>query len=144
MMPPAVQTPRLPLARRLLHLLLIAGGWVLFVWGWRRVTAGHPELGELRVLMLSALLVVPVLTLGWVAHNVGIHRRKGPRRTVPPSPQRPAADFNGRRLAADWASLAAARRIDIVLDGDVKRFHARDLRPPSPPVRKPAGSGVPA
>ena len=133
---------RLPAARRLLHLLLIAAGWALFIWGWLRVTAGRPELGELRVLMLSALLVVPVLTLGWVAHNVGIHRRKGPRRTVPAAPPRPAVDFNGRRLTADWASLVASRRIDIVLDGDAKRFVARDLPGAPLPARELSGPTV--
>lgn len=55
-------------------------GW-LFFWSWQRVTADRPELGESRgPLMLAAVLVVPILTLSWVAHNVGIHRRKGPRR----------------------------------------------------------------
>ena len=45
--------------------LLISFGWWLFVWSWQRVTADRPELGELRLLMIAAVLVVPVLGLLW-------------------------------------------------------------------------------
>ena len=86
------------------------------------MSAAPNETAELRTLLAMALVVVSVLTLAWVAHNVGIHRRKGPRRSVPAVHVRHEADFNGRRLDADWAALASARRIDIVLDGDRKRF----------------------
>lgn len=119
----------LPPRRRVLHALVIAAGWLLFAWSWHRVTADKPELGELRLLMLGALAVVPPLTLGWVAHNVGIHRRKGPRRSVPAVAMRYDTDFNGRRIDADWARLAQARRIDIVVDGGHKRFVADDRLP---------------
>jgi hypothetical protein len=118
----------LPPRRRLLHALVIAAGWLIFAWSWHRVTAASPELGELRLLMLGALVVVPPLTLGWVAHNVGIHRRKGPRRSVTAVALRYDTDFNGRRIDADWSRLARARRIDIVVDGEHKRFVA-DERP---------------
>lgn len=120
----------LPPRRRVLHALVIVAGWLLFAWSWHRVTADKPELGELRLLMLGALAVVPPLTLGWVAHNVGIHRRKGPRRSVPAVALRYDTDFNGRRIEADWTLLAHARRIDIVVEGDRKRFVADD-RPPA-------------
>ncbi len=115
----------LPPARRLLHAALIALGWLLFAWSWMHVTADRPALGELKWLLLAALLAVPVLTLSWVAHNVGIYRRKGPRRAVPPVVMRHELDFNGRRVDADWTALAAARRVEIVIDGDAKRFVAR-------------------
>jgi hypothetical protein len=114
----------LPPLRRLWHAVLVIAGWLLFAWSWQRVTADRPELGELRWLMLGALAVVPPITLGWVLHNVGIHRRKGPRRSVPAVQASFGADFNGRRIEADWTRLAQARRIDIVVDGEVKRFIA--------------------
>lgn len=120
----------LPARRRLLHALVITAGWLIFAWSWHRVTAGRPELGELRLLMLGALVVVPPLTLGWVAHNVGIHRRKGPRRSVPAVALRYDTDFNGRHIEADWSRLTRARRIDIVVEGNRKRFVA-DERPPA-------------
>ncbi|MFT3822031.1 MAG: hypothetical protein QM750_31195 [Rubrivivax sp.] len=116
----------LPPARRLLHAALIALGWLVFAWSWMRVTADRPALGELKWLLLAALLAVPVLTLSWVAHNVGIYRRKGPRRAVTPVVMRHEVDFNGRRIQADWATLAAARRVEILIDGDAKRFVAQE------------------
>lgn len=105
-----------------MHGALIVFGWWLFFWSWQRVTADRPELGELRLLMLAAVLVVPILTLSWVAHNVGIHRRKGPRRAVRTVPLAYELDFNGRHIVADWPCLASARRIDILVEGDAKRF----------------------
>ncbi|HNT37704.1 MAG TPA: hypothetical protein PKO45_01175 [Rubrivivax sp.] len=128
----------LPVLRRLGHAVLVAAGWLLFAWSWQRVTAGRPELGELRWLMLGALAVVSVLTTGWIAHNVGIHRRKGPRRSVPAVEMAYDADFNGRRIDADWARLAGARCIDVVVDGAVKRFVEPDgvPRPALPAVEE--------
>lgn len=122
--PATVPGQRLGGRRRIVHAVLVVLGWLLFAWSWQRVTAAGPEVGELRWLLLTAVLVVPVLTLSWVAHNVGIHRRKGPRRSVPAVTARHDRDFNGRRLEADWPALAMARHIDIVVDGDRKRFVA--------------------
>jgi hypothetical protein len=119
----------LPPLRRLWHALLVIAGWLLFAWSWQRVTAGRPELGELRWLMLGAVAVVPVITIGWVVHNVGIHRRKGPRRAVPEVEMAYAADFNGRRIEADWSRLVDARHIDIVIHADAKRFVAPERKP---------------
>lgn len=106
------------LRRRLGHAALILLGWVVFVWGWFHVTAARPEIGELRVLLVAALLVVPVLTLTWVAHNVGIYRRKGPRRAVRAIELDYPRDFNGRFIRADWAALQAARVIEIGIDDE--------------------------
>lgn len=119
----------LPLRRRWLHLLFIVLGWLLFAWSWQRVTADRPDAGLLRVLMLGALVVVPVFTLAWVVHNVGIYRRKGPRRAVPVVERPYERDFNGRRIDADWAAMAQARRIVIQLDGDTKRYLAPGFVP---------------
>jgi hypothetical protein len=106
--------------RRLRHGLFIVVGWGLFAWSWLRVTAADPEIGELRELLIGALVVVPLLTLSWVVHNVGIHRRRGARRAVPQVAWSYVVDFNGRRLDADWPTLQQARRIDIAVDGDRK------------------------
>ncbi len=121
--------------RRLAHSLLIALGWLLFAWSWHRVTTDRPEVGELRVLMVAAVIVVPLLTLSWVAHNVGIYRRKGPRKAGRAVPLHYEQDFNGRTIDADFDRLACARRIDVVVDGGVKRFvevGAAEARPPAP------------
>lgn len=138
---PGRQAPeRLPVRRQVAHATLIVLGWVLFAWSWQRVTAARPEAGELRVLMLGALVLVPVLTLGWVMHNLGIYRRKGPRRSVRQTDRPYRQDFNGRRIDADWAALGTARRVVIELDGDAKRYAAGEPRgevsgPRSVPVR---------
>lgn len=137
--PAAPEVPRLRAWRRLVHIALVALGWLLFAWSWHRVSVNGPEIAELRWLMLSAVLVVPVLTLSWVAHNVGIHRRKGPRRSVPAVTTHLERDFNGRRLEADWAALATARRIDILVDDDRKRFVAA-----VPPLPQTGPAPVPA
>ena len=118
--------------RRALHAVLIACGWVLFAWSWQRVTADRPEVGELRVLMVAAVVVVPLLTLSWVAHNVRIHRRKGPRKAGRPVPLRYEQDFNGRSIDADFVRLARSRRIDIVIEADVKRYVDADPAAPEP------------
>lgn len=123
-----------PARRRLLHGLLIILGWLLFGWSWMRVTADRPEIGELRVLMIGAVVVVPLLTLSWVAHNVGIYRRKGPRKAGQPVPLRYEQDFNGRTIAADFDRLVNARRIDVVIEDGVKRFVDVDAAAPAPPA----------
>ena len=129
----APQTPQalepLPPLVRLGHAALVITGWLLFAWSWQRVTVARSELGEPRGLVLGALAVVPLITLGWVAHNVGIHRRKGPRRAVPEVEMAYAADFNGRRIEADWSRLVDARHIDIVIHADAKRFVAPERKP---------------
>lgn len=142
--PQAPADQRLDVRQRIAHVLLIALGWLLFAWSWHRVTASGPEIGELRWLLLAAVLVVPVLTLGWVAHNVGIHRRKGPRRSVTAVNAQHRVDFNGRQVDADWPLLQTARCIDIVLERDRKRFvattpplqtaHERPAAPAAQPV----------
>lgn len=130
--PSGHEAPRgpLPPGRRLLHTLLVLAGWVGFVWGWWRVAGGQHDVAQLRLLILGSIVVVVVLTLGWVAHNVGIHRRKGPRKSVPRVQPRHEVDFNGRRLDADWEALRQARRVDIELDGDCKHFVSPDGPPP--------------
>lgn len=106
----------------MIHAVGILAGWLLFLWGWQRVLASHPSFAELRSLLFGAVLVVPVLTLAWIAHNRGIHRRKGPRRAVTPATLRYETDFNGRSVHADWPALAAAQVIRVAIDGPHKRY----------------------
>lgn len=142
-----------------MHGLAIVAGWVLFFWGWHRVLAATPDFSELRVLMIGAAIVVPVVTVSWILHNRGIHRRKGPRRSITPATLAYAADFNGRAIVADFRSLARAQRVWIVSDGERKLYlqepaavasgsprtaqahEAADAAPPPPAAREaPAAS----
>jgi len=112
--------------RRLAHGLAIVAGWVLFFWGWQRVLAATTDFSELRLLMIGAAIVVPVVTVSWILHNQGIHRRKGPRRHVPVATLAYRMDFNGREIVADFRALAEARRVDVVVDGALKTYRAQD------------------
>lgn len=123
--PGDVHAPRLANARRrAAHAAVLVAGWALFGWSWHLVTANSPELGDLRLLIVGAALVVPVLTLSWIVHNVGIYRRKGPRRAVPTASTTYTHDYARRRIEADWTALRAARCIEITAEGDVKRYRA--------------------
>ncbi len=108
--------------RRLAHGLAIIAGWVLFFWGWHRVLAATPDFAELRLLMLGAAIVVPVVTVSWILHNRGIHRRKGPRRQVAGARLEYRVDFNGREIVADFRALAPARQVHIVVEGTRKLY----------------------
>lgn len=130
----AAHGERLTAARRLVHALVVLAGWVLFVWGWERVASGQPAVGELLWLIVGALVLVPALTLSWVLHNVGIYRRKGPRRSSALVALDYTHDFNGRRIDADWTALAGARRVLIRNDGGHKRFENADPAPAAPTV----------
>jgi hypothetical protein len=110
--------------RRAAHWLAIAAGWVLFFWGWHRVLVGHPDFEALRLLVLGAATVVPVVTVSWILHNRGIHRRKGPRRSVPTATLHYQVDFNGREVVADFRALAEAQQIHIAVDGGRKLYRA--------------------
>jgi hypothetical protein len=106
------------------HTLAIVAGWGLFFWGWQRVLAGRPDFTELRWLMIGAAIVVPVVTVSWILHNRGIHRRKGPRRSVAEVPLDYRIDFNGREVQGDFAALLREQRVEIVVDGATKRYAA--------------------
>jgi hypothetical protein len=114
---PAGRAPRI-----VAHALFIVAGWVLFFWGWQRVISRGADFSELRLLVFGAMVVVPVVTVSWILHNRGIHRRKGPRRRVPAASLDYRVDFHGREVVADFGMLAGAQRVEIELDGAIKRY----------------------
>lgn len=99
-------------------------GWALFILGWWRVSTRPWDSADLQALFIGSALVFPVMTVAWVLHNVGIHRRKGPRRAVPAVNQSYEVDFLGREVQADWPALQQAREVTILVEGDRKRFRA--------------------
>lgn len=121
--------------RRLLHALGVAGGWLLFGFLWWLVFSQPWATRELTLLVAAALLLFPILTLGWVAHNRAIFRRLGPRRGVREVALRYEHDFNGRRVLADWSALAQARQVEIRIEGSDKRYVA--LAAPAPERKQP-------
>jgi len=118
----------------LLHALVLVAGWCLFAGSWWLVLDQPRDTAGLGHLVLGAVIVMPAITLAWIAHNLGIHRRKGPRRAVAPVPLRYDVDFNGRRIEADWPTLQDARTVVIERGDGVKRYVSRP-QPQTPPPR---------
>ncbi|MBL8286357.1 MAG: hypothetical protein JNL85_00075 [Rubrivivax sp.] len=114
--------PALGWRRLAVHGLAVVAGWGLFFWGWQRVLAAVPDFSELRALILGAATVVPVVTVSWILHNRGIHRRKGPRRHVSAATLDYGADFHGLPVVADFAALAQARQVHICVVGGRKVY----------------------
>ena len=87
---------------------------------------------DLWTLIVAAAVVMPCVTVAWIAHNVAIFRRLGPRRAVPPVNVEYANDFYGRRIDADWASLLGCSHVTIDVDAGLKRYRATPMQPPAP------------
>lgn len=129
------------------HVLAVTLGWVLFFWSWWLVLGQPRDTQDLRNLIIGAAIIAPTLTLAWVLHNLGIHRRKGPRRASAVVPLVYASDFNGRRIQADWVALQQARSVVIECVQDEKRYLALtpwSAAPAAAPPRPQVGSSVPS
>jgi hypothetical protein len=122
-------TPLRGWPQRLLHLAALAVGWGLFFWAWHDVLDQHWETEFLTWLVTGSLVVLPLLTTAWVLHNVGIHRRKGPRTGVRKVDETYRHDWNGREVAADFAALARASVVVIDVDGKRKVYRAAGAVP---------------
>lgn len=119
--------------QRLVHLLAIVAGWLLFWWGWHTVLARPWDSDSLVILIVGSVVMLPILTLLWILHNLRIHRSKGPRKAVPAAAMAYPQDWNGRAVQADWTELAGARAIVVDIEGDRKIFR----RAGSPPAGTP-------
>ncbi|MCI1193103.1 hypothetical protein MOJ79_14765 [Calidifontimicrobium sp. SYSU G02091] len=111
------------------HVVLVVLGWAGFVWLWSLVLVRPWESADLRGLIVGTLVVAPTLTVAWIVHNVGIYRRRGPRRSVPAVTWRYERDYNEREIVADFVALRDARAVVIDVDGRCKRFVAVDESP---------------
>jgi hypothetical protein len=70
-------------------------------------------------------LITVIATLLWVRYNIGIFRRKGPRRNLPHVSENHDTDFLGRRIEpAESGSLKTARLVIVSLEGEVKKYEA--------------------
>jgi hypothetical protein len=110
--------------QRLLHLVGLAAGWILFVYWWYLVAINDWDETDVALIILVTLVVSPALTIGWVLHNRGIFRRKGPRMHQPQVALVYAVDWNGRAVQADWAALADAAVVAVTVDGPRKLYLA--------------------
>src|SRR5918999_1341773 len=106
--------------RSFLQWVTVSAGWAAFGWSWVRVAGETPDstmIWSIAAIAIIAIVIVST-TLGWIAHNLRIYRRKGPRRAVPPVQR----DFLGRELNADWLALYDAALIAVVVVEDRKSF----------------------
>lgn len=108
--------------QRLLHTAVVLAGWGLFVWGWYEVLGRPWDSRALWWLIVGCLIVLPLVTIAWTLHNIGIHRRKGPRQGRPQIELSYAQDWNGREVVADWSALADARVVSIETNGNRKVY----------------------
>jgi hypothetical protein len=106
--------------------LAISGGWVIFVWAWihvsHRTSLATLLWGVAAVAVIT--LVALSVTVWWVVHNLRIHRRKGPRKSVTIAMPDYRSDFLGRSLDADWSLLRRSSVVVVQVDDQGKRFIA--------------------
>jgi hypothetical protein len=64
-------------------------------------------------------------TLVWVRYNIGIFRRKGPRKNLTDVAENHCTDVLGRRIEPlGPGSVKTARLVIVSLEGEVKRYEA--------------------
>lgn len=106
------------------HALVVVLGWVVFFYWWYLVAVRTWAETEVALIIFVTLFVAPAITLGWVAHNLGIFKRKGPRKGVPHVAMEYERDWNQRVVVADWEALAEAGVIALTVAGDRKLYAA--------------------
>lgn len=101
--------------RGIFHALVVALAWTLFIAWWDEVIPQITRRDATLAFWLIGLTVAvtAVLTTAWVRYNIGIFRRKGPRRTVPNVPERYDADTLGRRV--EGPGFPAVRSAPVVV-----------------------------
>jgi hypothetical protein len=113
------------------HGITVVLGWVLFFYWWYLVAVRAWAQTEVALIIFVTLFVAPAITLGWVAHNLGIFRRKGPRLGVRRVAMEYERDWNQRQVVADWDVLADAGEIALTVAGD-RKLYAAETGAPEP------------
>jgi hypothetical protein len=103
--------------------LLLAFLWVVLVLENKATPAAFRDTLFLLAVLMGTVLAI---TIWWVRHNVGIHRRKGPRQGRPEVAPAVDQDRLGRRIR--WAMPGGVRtaltqeHLIVELDDDVKTY----------------------
>jgi hypothetical protein len=112
--------------QRFIHLFGLLAGWAIFVWFWWHVlTTQSIDHAVLGWLIIGSLVLFPLITFAWVAHNVALFHSKGARTQVREIKKQYSRDWTGRSVEANWPAIRAARAIDIRLDDGIKQFVIR-------------------
>ena len=121
---PSVTAPRLTF-KGTLHALIAVLTWILFIAWWNQVIP-QTSTGDASVaffVIFLTILICSVLTLLWVRYNVGIFRRKGPRKTLPSVSEECEADHLGRRLDhPGYEYLKSSPLVVVSREEDRKNF----------------------
>ncbi len=113
--------------------------WVVFAWLWVDLLAdGNASPAALSGSLLRVIgigVVVLAITLGWVAHNVKIHARKGARGGGPVQAPRTSVDRLDRpvswRLPGGHTQALATGHLVVTVEGGTKVYttYDTDVRP---------------
>ncbi len=127
-----MQRPDLPnWPIRLLHAGGVIAGWIVFGWFWWKVLFVQPQpfsTTNLGLLIASAFLIMPLITLAWVVHNRGIYARKGPRLSTVSVLPAYTRDWTGSAVHADFTQLKTSARIVIERSPAGKHFRSPDQK----------------
>ena len=113
-----------PGALRARRVVLGVISWVVLGLAWWSVLSRDARswLPDLLVPAVT-LVVIPVVTLAWVRHNLGIYQRKGPRRSALRVEAPWSQDSLGRELTFA-PDVPDARVVLVELDGAVKAYRS--------------------
>ena len=112
--------------RGIFHASLVILTWILFVYWWNQVIpqVSVEDASMAFLVIFLTFLICSVLTLLWVRYNVGIFRRKGPRKNLPTVSEEREADYLGRRLDhPGYDLLKGASLVVVSREEDRKKFN---------------------
>ena len=112
------------------HALIVVAGWALFAYWWGRVIPQVDARDVTFALLFGGLtaLATALVTLLWVRYNLGIFRRKGPRKRLVPIAEDCGKDALGRRIAGPGPEcLRTARLVVVSVDGETKTYEAAQV-----------------
>jgi hypothetical protein len=104
------------MVRHIIHITLAILLWVVYGYYWSLVADEAPTpQTKIALIILGILCVLVMLTLvGWVIHNIRIHRLRARRKQRRAGPQPSRQDYLGRWVIEDDAEkLRSANYIEI-------------------------------
>ena len=113
---------QLSLFQKIIHFLFLVFGWIIFIWMWSLVIISPKDNDSLIFLIVVSFIVFPLTSLLWILHNIKIHKRLGPRKLALNVQAEYIADWNSRKINADWAALKNAKIIVIDCDQFSKNY----------------------
>lgn len=108
------------------HALIAILSWGLFVYWWNsvlpQVDSTEPSIALLFIGV--TVLVTVLVTALWVRYNIGIFRRKGPRRRLTRVTEKTGTDYLGRTIERPLGpeSLKTARLVVVSVEGESKKY----------------------